>query len=139
MAHYYDIMFNVGSSLRGSLINLIYKKSLRLSTAARKETTMGEIINLMQVNTQIFPDISFDILIVITGPIQIILAVVILYYYLENSAFVALGVMLFLIPLVIFVSALLEKLETKKIEIKDSRIKLLNEILNGIKVNAIIL
>ena len=139
MAHYYDIMFNVGSSLRTSLINLIYKKSLRLSTAARKETTMGEIINLMQVNTQIFPDISFDILIVITGPIQIILAVVILYYYLENSAFVALGVMLFLIPLVIFVSALLEKLETKKIEIKDSRIKLLNEILNGIKVNAIIL
>lgn len=128
-------MFKSGVSVRTSLINLIYKKSLRLSTTARKETTVGQIVNIMQENTQIFADAAFNFTTAISAPYQTAIAVFTLYLYLDESAFVALGVVLFIVPVTAFFSIILKVIDAKKIMVKDSRIKLFNEILNGIKVN----
>ena len=127
-------MFKAGVAVRTSLINLIYKKSLRLSTTARRETTVGQIVNIMQENTQIFADASFNFLTAISAPYQVVLAVFTLYLYLDDSAFVTLGVMILIVPITMFFSILLKVIDTKKISVKDSRVKLLNEVLNGIKV-----
>lgn len=41
--------FTVGLRVRTALIGAIYKKTLCLSNTARKESTVGEIVNLMAV------------------------------------------------------------------------------------------
>ncbi|CAG7828676.1 unnamed protein product [Allacma fusca] len=38
--------------LRCALLEAIYRKSLLVSSTARKESTVGEIVNLMSVDTQ---------------------------------------------------------------------------------------
>ena len=40
-------MYVVGMGIRTALISAIYRKSLNLSNASRKGTTVGEIVNLM--------------------------------------------------------------------------------------------
>ena len=133
--HNINLMFQAGVATRTSLINLIYKKSLRLSTTARRETTVGQIVNIMQENTQIFADASFNFLTAVSAPYQVLLAVLTLYLYLDNSAFVTLGVMILIVPITMLFSILLKVIDAQKISVKDSRVKLLNEVLNGIKVN----
>lgn len=49
---YFHVMFSIGMRVRSSLISAIYRKSLSLSNDARRETTTGEIVNLMSVDAQ---------------------------------------------------------------------------------------
>lgn len=52
LAHYFTRMYLVGMRIRTALTSAIYRKSLRMSNAARKESTVGEIVNLMSVDAQ---------------------------------------------------------------------------------------
>ena len=49
---YYDILFRVGIKARAVLISTIYRKSLRLANEAKKDSTTGEIVNLMSIDVQ---------------------------------------------------------------------------------------
>ena len=49
--------------------------------------------------------------------------------------FAGLGVMVILLPLNGFITMKIGKYQKEQMEQKDSRLKLMNEILNGIKVN----
>lgn len=51
---YYEILFRVGLKVRSVLISTIYRKSLRLANEAKKDTTTGEIVNLMSIDVQRF-------------------------------------------------------------------------------------
>lgn len=51
---YFLKTFVVGFRIRSGLISAIYRKSLRISSAAKKDTTVGEIVNLMSVDAQRF-------------------------------------------------------------------------------------
>ena len=44
--------FLVGFRIRTALISAIYRKSLTISPVARKNTSAGEIVNLMSVDAQ---------------------------------------------------------------------------------------
>jgi ATP-binding cassette, subfamily C (CFTR/MRP), member 1 len=52
LAQYFNRMFFVGLRIRTSLISAIYRKALIVSNNARKESTVGEIVNLMSVDAQ---------------------------------------------------------------------------------------
>ena len=54
LSQYFTQMFIVAMNMRTSLIATIYKKSLVMSSTARKESTVGEIVNLMSVDVQRF-------------------------------------------------------------------------------------
>ena len=51
---YYEILFRVGMKTRTVLISTIYRKSLRLANEAKKDSTTGEIVNLMSIDVQRF-------------------------------------------------------------------------------------
>ena len=51
---YFVRMYMVSMKIRTALISAIYRKALVMSNSARKESTVGEIVNLMSVDVQRF-------------------------------------------------------------------------------------
>ncbi|XP_014664888.1 PREDICTED: multidrug resistance-associated protein 1-like [Priapulus caudatus] len=56
---HYTKMLSVGMRIRSSLTSLIYKKSLTMSNAAKRTSTVGEIVNLMSVDAQRVMDVMY--------------------------------------------------------------------------------
>lgn len=57
---YLEKMFCLAMNVRTSVISTIYKKSLVISSSARKESTTGEIVNLMAIDAQRFMVIVYS-------------------------------------------------------------------------------
>ena len=51
---YFNKMYVISMKLRTALNSAIYRKAVKLSSTARKESTVGEIVNLMSVDVQRF-------------------------------------------------------------------------------------
>lgn len=126
--------YQVGFRIRTALISSIYRKALMMSSAAKRTTTAGEIVNLMAVDAHRFFEMIPYLHIAWSGPIVISLAVYLLWRYLEYAAFVGLVVMIFIIPLSGFIATQLKNLQAKQMKVKDERVKAMNEILAGMKV-----
>jgi ATP-binding cassette, subfamily C (CFTR/MRP), member 1 len=105
-----------------------------LSTSARKQATVGEMVNLMQVNTQSFVDLTIYLNMLWSGPLQISISILMLWTHLGVASLAGVAVMIVLIPINIFISNKAKALQAEKLKVQDKRIKQTNEILNGIKV-----
>ena len=110
-------------------------QALRLSNKARRTSTVGEIVNLMSVDAQRLMDLMQYFNMIWSAPLQIVLSLVFLYLTMGPSIFAGFGVMVFMIPVNAFLATWSRKLQVKQMALKDSRIKLVNEVLNGIKVS----
>lgn len=85
LAQYFQRMFLVGLRIRTALIGAIYKKALIMSNSARKESTVGEIVNLMAVDAQRFMDLVAYLNMLWSAPLQIGLALYFLWDILGPS------------------------------------------------------
>ncbi|XP_060863090.1 multidrug resistance-associated protein 1-like isoform X2 [Metopolophium dirhodum] len=131
---YYHRMYLVGMRVRTSLTSAIYRKALRISNTAKKSFTTGEIVNLMAVDAYRFIDLIMYLNSIWSAPLQIALAVYFLWQLLGSSVLAGLFVMIVLIPINAAVANKSMKLQVKQMANKDERVKLMNEILSGIKV-----
>ncbi|KAG6453078.1 multidrug resistance-associated protein 1 isoform X2 [Manduca sexta] len=134
LAHYFTRMYLVGMRIRTALTSAIYRKSLRMSNAARKESTVGEIVNLMSVDAQRFVELTAYLNMIWSAPLQISLALYFLWGILGPSVLAGLAVMIILIPVNGLIANRVKTLQIRQMKYKDERVKLMNEILNGIKV-----
>ncbi|XP_008553085.1 multidrug resistance-associated protein 1 isoform X2 [Microplitis demolitor] len=134
LSQYFNRMFIVGMRMRTALVAAIYRKALRMSNAARKESTVGEIVNLMSVDAQRFMDLMPYINMIWSAPLQIGVALYFLWGELNAAVFAGLAVMIVLIPINAFIANKVKTLQIKQMKSKDERVKLMNEVLNGIKV-----
>ncbi|XP_046612728.1 multidrug resistance-associated protein 1 isoform X10 [Neodiprion virginianus] len=134
LSQYFNRMFLVGLRIRTALIAAIYRKALRMSNAARKESTVGEIVNLMSVDAQRFMDLTAYINMIWSAPLQIMLALYFLWDTLGASVLAGLAVMIILIPVNALIANKVKTLQIRQMKCKDERVKLMNEVLNGIKV-----
>lgn len=126
--------FQVGFKIRTAIISSIYRKALRISSAAKRNTTTGEIVNLMSVDAHSFFDMMNYIHVVWSGPIVMGLAIYLLWRYLGVAVFAGLAVMIIMFPITAVIATKLQVLQTKNMEVKDERVKSMNEILSGMKV-----
>lgn len=85
LAQYFQRMFLVALRIRTAIIGAVYKKALILSNSARKESTVGEIVNLMAVDAQRFMDLTAYINMLWSAPLQIGLALYFLWGILGPS------------------------------------------------------
>ncbi|RUS88621.1 hypothetical protein EGW08_003647, partial [Elysia chlorotica] len=131
---YFHFTFLLGMRLRSNIISVIYKKTLRLSNSAKRSSTVGEIVNLMSVDAQRFMDLTTYLHMIWSGPFQIGLALYFLWQTLGPSALAGIAVMILLIPVNGLIAHKAREYQILQMKMKDSRIKLMNEILNGIKV-----
>ncbi|XP_065205456.1 multidrug resistance-associated protein 1-like isoform X2 [Planococcus citri] len=133
-AQYQQIMYTIGLQIRTCLISIIYKKALSVSNGARRDFTVGEMVNLMSVDAYRFVDLfSFSYLLIST-PVQIILSIYFLWQILGPSVLAGLSVMMVSILVNSYVASRVKSLQFQQMHKKDDRLKLMNQILSGIKV-----
>ncbi|XP_041744535.1 ATP-binding cassette sub-family C member 3 isoform X1 [Coregonus clupeaformis] len=131
---HFQYCFVTGMRLRTSIIGAIYRKSLIITNAAKRTSTVGEIVNLMSVDAQRFMDLTTFLNMLWSAPLQIILALYFLWLNLGPSVLAGVAVMILLIPLNAAIAVRTRAYQVEQMQYKDARIKLMNEILNGIKV-----
>ncbi|XP_065214443.1 multidrug resistance-associated protein 1-like [Planococcus citri] len=134
LSQYFHKVNIVGLKLRISLISIIYKKALSISNGARREFTVGEIVNLMSVDAQRIVELMMYVNMLWSAPLQILLALFFLWQFLGPSVLAGFVLMIILIPINGYIASKLQKLMFKQMAQKDKRVKLMNEILSGIKV-----
>ncbi|XP_054850774.1 multidrug resistance-associated protein 1-like isoform X1 [Eublepharis macularius] len=131
---YFHICFVTGMRLKTAVIGAVYRKALVITNSARKTSTVGEIVNLMSVDAQRFMDLATYINMVWSAPLQVILALYLLWQNLGPSVLAGVAVMLLLVPVNAVIAMKTKTYQVAHMKSKDNRIKLMNEILNGIKV-----
>ncbi|XP_043661842.1 multidrug resistance-associated protein 1 isoform X6 [Drosophila teissieri] len=134
LGQYFHRMFIVGLRIRTALINAIYRKALRISNSTKKESTVGEIVNLMAVDAQRFMELTTYLNMIWSAPLQIALALYFLWQQLGPSVLAGLAVMIILIPVNGVIASRIKTYQIRQMKYKDERVKLMNEVLSGIKV-----
>ncbi|XP_059682586.1 multidrug resistance-associated protein 1 [Gavia stellata] len=145
---YFHICFVTGMRLKTAIVGVIYRKALVITNSARKTSTVGEIVNLMSVDAQRFMDLATYINMIWSAPLQVILALYLLWQCFSEFRSFSAGRCGCHDPsgsdkrcdgnedknLSDSISDFLLGKLVAQMKSKDNRIKLMNEILNGIKV-----
>lgn len=95
-------------------------------------------MTLMSVDAQRFMDLVNNLHIIWSGPLQIVLALIFLYLTMGPSIFAGLAAILILVPLNACIAHISRRFQAMLMKRKDRRIKLLNEVLNGIKASGVV-
>ncbi|XP_063348284.1 ATP-binding cassette sub-family C member 2-like [Pelmatolapia mariae] len=134
LQQYFQRCHVLGMKVRTALMAAVYKKALVVSNDTRKESTVGETLNLMSADAQRFNDVTTSIHLLWSCPLQIIISIVFLWLELGPSVLAGLGVMVLIIPTNALLATKARKLQIENMKFKDKRMKIMNEILNGIKI-----
>lgn len=126
--------FLVGFRIRSALISAIYRKALKVSSSAKRDTTVGEIVNLMAVDAQRFFELISYLHLLWSSPLVMGVAIFLLWQQLGPSVLAGLAVMILMFPLNAYIAVKLRTYQVKQMIKKDHRVKLMNEILSGMRV-----
>lgn len=134
LQQYFQRCFVLGMKVRTAIMAAVYKKALVVSNDTRKESTVGETVNLMSADAQRFNDLTNFIHLLWSCPLQIGLSIVFLWLELGPSVLAGLVVMVLMVPINGLLATKARKFQIENMKFKDNRLKIMNEILNGIKI-----
>lgn len=134
LQYYFQMCFVLGINVRTTIMASVYKKSLILSNRARKQYTVGETVNLMSVDAQKLMDVTNFVHLLWSNVLQIALSIFFLWRELGPSVLAGVGLMLLLIPVNGILATKNRAIQVKNMKNKDKRLKIMNEILSGIKI-----
>ncbi|OAY67407.1 ABC transporter C family member 5-like [Ananas comosus] len=126
-----DIM---GMHVRSALTAMVYRKGLRLSSAARQSHTSGEIVNYMAVDVQRVGDFSWYLHDTWMLPLQILLALAILYKSVGIAALATLAATIISILVTIPLAKFQEDYQDKLMAAKDERMRKTSECLKNMRI-----
>ena len=128
------IMARAGIQLRTALSTQIFRKGLRLSNAARQTKDTGQIVNILS-NDAVKPVMFFGLANSIwANPIIVVLCLYLIGQEIGASVWFALLTLVLIMPVLGFVFTYLATLRRGILKQSDRRVKLMNEILSGIKI-----
>uniref|UniRef100_A0AAY4D2D9 ATP-binding cassette, sub-family C (CFTR/MRP), member 8 n=1 Tax=Denticeps clupeoides TaxID=299321 RepID=A0AAY4D2D9_9TELE len=132
----YYVAIETGINLRGAIQTKIYNKIMRLCTSnmSMGEMTVGQICNLVAIDTNQLTWFFFLCPNLWAMPVQIVVGVILLYYLLGISALIGATVIAVLAPVQYFVATKLSQAQKSTLEYSSERLKKTNELLRGIKL-----
>ncbi|KAF9962637.1 Canalicular multispecific organic anion transporter 1 [Mortierella alpina] len=125
---------HMGISARASLIDMVYRKALRLSPDAKKKSTLGEISNHMGGDAEVWMSAPNLLPLSITIPFELAIALSLLYWLLGWSLLAGLAVFAIVTPAQAKLAKLFQSSQQRKLRIMDSRLRIMTEILSSIKI-----
>ncbi|KAL3689041.1 hypothetical protein R1sor_015350 [Riccia sorocarpa] len=129
-----QIMLRMGMNMKTALIKTVYHKSLKLSNSARQSKSVGEIVILMQVDTEKVNGASPFLQNTWSALVQVLGNVALLLYYMGWSSLVGIGLLVLIVPLqgrVVQKMMLIQRVSLKN---TGRRVKVINEVLQGVRV-----
>lgn len=105
-----------------------------LSNSSRKESTVGEMVNIIAVNIQSLYEFAHHVNQIWSCAISLIIGVILLWQELGLASLAGLLVMILFTPFSSYFTTRAKRLQVRKLKSQDSRIKTINEVLAGIKV-----
>ncbi|XP_010936069.1 ABC transporter C family member 5 isoform X1 [Elaeis guineensis] len=124
----------LGMHVRSGLTAMVYQKGLRLSNTARQSHTSGEIVNYMAVDVQRVGDYSWYLHDIWMLPLQIVLALVILYKNVGVASFATLVATIISIIVTIPLAKMQEDYQDKLMAAKDERMRKTSECLRNMRI-----
>jgi len=131
---YFYAMFSLGQQLRTGVTLEIYRKALRLSLTTRQAQSLGTMVNLMSTDAKRLADLCSYGMTIVSGPFQILVAMLLLWQQIGVSVFGGLSVMLASLPINAWLARRGQKLQKALMTVKDARVSATNESLTGIRM-----
>ncbi|RMD42862.1 hypothetical protein DV735_g2276, partial [Chaetothyriales sp. CBS 134920] len=130
---YFQRAFETGMRVKSSLTAAIYVKSLKLSNEARATQSTGDIVTYMSVDQQRLSDLCQWGLQIFSAPFQIALCMISLYNLVGISFMAGVASMILMVPINGLIARLMKRLQLSQMKFKDSRARLMTEILTNMK------
>lgn len=132
--HFFYRSTSTGVLLRGGLITAIYSRSIKLTARARSTLTNGKLVNHISTDVSRIDFCAGFFHMSWTAPISLFLCLALLIVELGPSALAGFAVFVLLLPVQGLVMGQLFKIRGLGMEWTDKRVKLLQELLGGMKV-----
>ncbi|XP_058207669.1 ABC transporter C family member 5-like [Rhododendron vialii] len=132
--HWYLGVDILGMHVRSALTAMVYRKGLRLSSLAKQSHTSGEIVNYMAVDVQRVGDYSWYLHDIWMLPLQIILALAILYKNVGIASVATLIATIISIVATVPLARVQENYQDKLMAAKDDRMRKTSECLRNMRI-----
>jgi len=120
--------------VRVACCSIIYRKSLRLSQRAIGDTTNGQVINLLSNDVSRFDKSATFLHYIWISPLQTIMVTHFLWQEIGVSSLLTIVVLCLMVSIQTWLGKTLKQYRMKTAKMTDKRIRLINEIISGIKV-----
>ncbi|XP_033985639.1 multidrug resistance-associated protein 7 isoform X2 [Trematomus bernacchii] len=124
----------VSLSARAALMSAVYGKSLRIRGSSLAGATLGEVVNLMSTDTGRVVNFFFSFHELWSLPFRLIITLYLLYLQVGVAFLGGLSVVLMLVPFNKFLASRILRNNQHMLRHKDTRVKLMTEVLFGIRV-----
>jgi ABC-type multidrug transport system fused ATPase/permease subunit len=126
--------FLTGHVVRSGLVGLVFRWSLMLSSDSRLALSQGQLVNLIAVDAQRLETTFNEMDTIVSAPLSLVIAAVLLTKFLGPTSLVGLLVLLVMSPISFIISKKAQKIKAAYLKEADLRVKKTTEAIHGIKV-----
>eukprot|EP01133_Synstelium_polycarpum_P012872 gene12872-15118_t len=123
-----------GNYMRSVIVSDLYKKMLKLNNQSRAKTSPGEVVNLMSNDAQRLVDVFNFLNTAVFAPVQLLIAIILLYTTIGWPTFPGVFIIVVIIPLNGKITTRLNQTRRAMLKFTDRRLKMINEVLGSVKI-----
>lgn len=131
---YFIDSWRVAVRLRSAILAVVFRKSLKLSPAARRLVSDGEVLTIMSTDVQKLTDIWPVLFVIFTAPLSIFACFVLIWLQLGPSTLAGAGVIAILMPLNIWLGKRSGGYRREEAAQTDLRMRFIKESMSNMKV-----
>ncbi|XP_022093078.1 multidrug resistance-associated protein 4-like isoform X2 [Acanthaster planci] len=133
--HYSFFGFGLtGMMIRTACSALVFRKALKLSNVALGETAVGQLVNILSNDVNKFDQVFLFLTYLWIAPIQLTVMIVLCWREIGVSCLAGISVIILMAPFQVYTGKLFSKLRSKTALLSDARLRVMNEVISGMRV-----